>query len=233
MTKNHDSQDVGIPVAVVVANDDGHYTSAPLAAPAPQVYFHERHTHHAEESTKRRGLFATAMSTAGVSFALILAHGYGMMFNIFAFCFLICLTSVGLGMLPAACVGVVILLALKGLLRPIAKMDEKATLTLIPTIFRLSHTSSHIELSVQRHSAVEMGKFNDKHVFVVFAPRKRPPGTRFKMKNKESDTSSLWVSIPDSILGHHIQGQKAPPEELSSLLDTLNYDRICAPCSAT
>ncbi|CAK4748289.1 hypothetical protein LEN26_010965 [Aphanomyces euteiches] len=124
MTKNDDSQEVGIPVAVVVANDEGHYTSAPSTAPAPQVYFHEQHTHHAEESTKRRGLFATAMSTAGVSFALILAHGCGMMFNIFAFCSLICLTSVGFGMLPAACVGVVILLALKGLLRPIAKMDE-------------------------------------------------------------------------------------------------------------
>ncbi|CAK4082337.1 unnamed protein product [Aphanomyces euteiches] len=121
MTKNDDSQEVGIPVAVVVANDEGHYTSAPSTAPAPQVYFHEQHTHHAEESTKRRGLFATAMSTAGVSFALILAHGCGM---IFAFCSLICLTSVGFGMLPAACVGVVILLALKGLLRPIAKMDE-------------------------------------------------------------------------------------------------------------
>ncbi|KAG9412943.1 hypothetical protein AC1031_015959 [Aphanomyces cochlioides] len=97
-TNTDDSDSVGIPVAVTVAQE-GHYVAPPSTT--PQI----DHLEDAEEPKKKRGLIASAMTTAGVSFALIIAYFTAMI------------------MIPAAC-GLLVLVVLKGLLRPIAKMDE-------------------------------------------------------------------------------------------------------------
>ncbi|CAK4082336.1 unnamed protein product [Aphanomyces euteiches] len=119
MTTNTDNSDsVGIPVAVAAAKEEGHYVVPPSTT--PQI----DHLEDAEEPKKKRGLIESAMTTAGGSFALIIAYFTAMMFDIFAFTFVLSFVVTGVTMIPAACCGLLVLVVLKGLLRPIAKMDE-------------------------------------------------------------------------------------------------------------
>ncbi|CAK5005914.1 unnamed protein product [Aphanomyces euteiches] len=115
MTKQ-DKHDA-FPVAMTVS-DEAHYVlrpTTPAETNAGEVIDPKPESH---------GLFATALSTSATSFALIIVFTTALLFDMFMFVFLIFGLFSGIGLLPAACIGVVILSLFKALIRPLAKLDE-------------------------------------------------------------------------------------------------------------
>ncbi|KAF0684097.1 Aste57867_23884 [Aphanomyces stellatus] len=117
MSKPAPSSAAAYPVAVVV-DDQGPYMNHTDASTPPAQ------THEEAEAETRLGLVGSAASTIGNGFLLVLLSGLTMGFAIAAFVFVLVGLVVGIGLLPAACAGLLVLSVFSCLLRPIAKLDE-------------------------------------------------------------------------------------------------------------
>ncbi|KAH9195066.1 hypothetical protein AeNC1_002953 [Aphanomyces euteiches] len=124
-----DKSSAKVPVAVAV---DPYYVEAstPVEAPptsaAAEQLFGPTPTPapSMEILPQRRNWFHRGLINTGCTIGLAFHHAYLMLFSIAAFVIIVTLVSVGIGLLPLACVGVAVLYFLWLFMEPIARVDE-------------------------------------------------------------------------------------------------------------